>query len=189
MYYITIDKENNITDLLSDEISNKHIPSEAISITEEQVNTILSNPHGFKVFKYVNSQLQEDNTRILPQLKRNACNSIDTRAEQVRQRYITVGDGQAQTYIEKANEAADFAAAGYPSDLSNYPFIQADVDAYQITAKEVADNILAKRSEWIHIGSQVERERLMGKRLISNATDEDEVDVILQDTIDSLNQL
>ena len=43
-----------------------------------------------------------------------------------RARYITIAPGQDATYAAKYADAAAYAAAGYPADTSNYPWIEAE---------------------------------------------------------------
>jgi len=102
---------------------------------------------------------------------------IDSIAERVRQKYITVGDGQAMVYVDKGNEAADYKAAGYPAGsgspptLTNYPFIQAEVDATGKTNQVATDDILTERSNWVAKASSIEKERLGGKKAVDDAAD------------------
>lgn len=131
--------------------------------------------------------LAEQTAQQLPLAKQNAMIQIDIIAEQARLRYITDGAGQSQIYQEKADQAADYVASGYPVDTSGYPFVQADADVYSITPTVAADNILLKRSEWITVGVQIEQERLNGKNTISNATDVASVNTIRDSTIAALN--
>jgi hypothetical protein len=95
--------------------------------------------------------------------------AIDTKAEEVRLRYLTPGAGQAATYQEKAEEATDYVVAGYPADLTNYPFIEAEVLATGKTSTQAADDILAQKSAWITVGAQIERHRLAGKKDVDEA--------------------
>lgn len=123
------------------------------------------------------SDWQAANAVDLITIKENAKLVVDMTAENVRTDYITSGAGQAMTYSEKSEEAADFVAANYPSDLSVYPFIQAEVNATGKTAKAAADDILARKSAWINVGAAIEEARLTGKQNIDVATDETAVTV------------
>jgi len=96
---------------------------------------------------------------------------IDSAAGRARERYATTTPGQAETYIEKGEEAADFVVAGYPADLTAYPFIRAEVNATGKTATQAADDILARRSAWIAVGASIEQERIGGKIAVDAATD------------------
>lgn len=101
---------------------------------------------------------------------------IDMQAEQARLRYVTGGAGQAMAYQEKADEASDYVAAGYPVDLSSYPFIQAEINATGKTKEAAADDILTQRSAWITVGASIEEERLGGKKAVDDAVDQGGID-------------
>ena len=96
---------------------------------------------------------------------------IDEAAERARLRYITGGAGQAMAYQEKGEEAADYIAAGYPADLSSYPFIEAETIATGKTATQAADDIIDQKSAWITVGSHIEKVRLGGKKDVDDAID------------------
>lgn len=104
---------------------------------------------------------------------------IDAHAGATRMKFITVAPGQEMTYLEKADEAADFVAAGYPADLSSYPFIQAEVNATGQTATEAADAIIAQKGAWITIGSEIEEHRMTGKTQMASAANQTDVDAIV----------
>ncbi len=96
---------------------------------------------------------------------------IDDAAGAARGRYITVAPGQEMTYLEKSEQAADYVTAGYPADTSNYPFIQAEMNATGLSKEDAADGILAQKSAWISVGVLIEEHRLGGKANIDAATD------------------
>jgi len=96
---------------------------------------------------------------------------IDSVAGQARSRYITVAPGQEMTYLEKSDQAADYVTAGYPADTSNYPFVQAEMNATGQSKEDAADGILAQKSAWIAVGVQIEEHRLGGKAAVDAATD------------------
>ena len=123
----------------------------------------------------------------VPRAQALAYREIDQAAERARLRYITDGAGQAQTYQEKSEEAADYVAAGYPADTSNYPFVQADANAYVSTPTEAADYILLKRSEWVVLGSAIEEIRLGGKKIIFDAVDTATIETTRVATIAALD--
>jgi len=114
---------------------------------------------------------------------------IDEMSETIRLRHLTAGAGQIITYQEKADEAGDYVAAGYPVGLSGYPFIQAEVNATNKTATQAADDILTQQSAWIIVGAQIEELRIGGKFNIDNATVISDVEVIKDNTIVALDLL
>lgn len=109
--------------------------------------------------------------------KTSAHDVIDRAAENARLRHITPGAGQAMAYQEKAEEAADYIAAGYPAATGSpptydgYPFITAEVNATGKTSTEAADDIISQRSAWVTVGAQIEQERLGGKKAVTDAVD------------------
>lgn len=104
--------------------------------------------------------------------------NIDNVAEYMRLQYITAGAGQAMAYLDKSDEAADYKAAGYPTGtgspptLTNYPFVQAEVNATGKTNQDAADDILTERSNWIAKASAIEEERIKGKKAVDDAGDD-----------------
>ena len=121
-------------------------------------------------------------SRALDDLKDQAKVDIDNHAGTIRSKYITVAPGQEMTYMEKSEEAADFVTAGYPADTSNYPFIQAEMDATGLTKEQAADGILAQKSAWIVVGATIEKTRLSGKAQVDAAVDQDGVNTAVTNT-------
>jgi hypothetical protein len=118
----------------------------------------------------------------LEDYKARAKNIIDQYAGATRLKFITSVPGQEMTYQEKAEEATDYVAAGYPADLSGYPFVAAEATATGATATEVADAIIAQRSAWVVIGAEIEQYRIGGKFQVENAESQTEVDGIVNST-------
>ena len=112
---------------------------------------------------------------------------IDRAAGEARERYITVVPGQAETYTAKALEAERYIAAGAPTDLTQYPLIQAEVNAFGYPDGAAAANaILAKRDLWMQKGAQIEELRLKYKNLISKATTIQEAARLRQQALQAL---
>jgi len=95
--------------------------------------------------------------------KLSSKDAIDAAAGRARQRYITSVPGQAETYLLKAQEADTYAAAGYPADLTQYPWLTKETQATGMTPRAAADAIIAQRDAWVVIGSSIELERRKGK--------------------------
>ncbi len=155
-------------------------------ITEWHSNTPIPSPEELDAAW---AEWLTENATPLSDLKVVAKINIDRAAEQARLRYVTTGSGQAMTYREKADDAASYVAAGYPVDMTAYPFILAESNATGKTGKQAADDIIAKRELWVTIGSRIEEKRVGGKVNVDAATDESGVDsardqaVILLDAI------
>lgn len=96
---------------------------------------------------------------------------IDNFAGELRSKYISTIPGQAEVYQEKYDQAVDHAANAYPADLTDYPLIQAEVDATSLTAQQATDAILAARTNWLTSMAAIETERRKGKVNIDAATD------------------
>lgn len=114
---------------------------------------------------------------------------IDGIAESARLRHITPGSAQAQVYLEKAEEASDFVAAGYPEDLSTYPFIKAEVQATEDDAKTVADRIIDARTNWVRISTKIENIRLATKRKISRARSTKRITSVFDKAVERLKKI
>lgn len=118
----------------------------------------------------------------LEEAKETGKRLIDSKAGNVRKKYITSTHGQEMTYLEKAKQAEDFINAGYPADTSPYPFIEADMTALSLTKEQAADGIIAQRDAWLVIGATVEQHRLAGKAQVDTAADLDAIDTVVEDT-------
>ncbi len=125
----------------------------------------------------------------LDDVKTIAKGEVDGEAERTRLRYITNGAGQAMAYQEKSEEAADYIAAGYPADLTGYPFMQAEINATSKTKEVDADDIISQKAAWVAIGASIEEERLGGKKNIEDAVDESGVDSAKDSAITALEAL
>lgn len=125
----------------------------------------------------------------LARIKTSATTDIDRMAENIRLKYITGGAGQALVYNEKAEESADYIAAGSPADLTNYPFIQAEANATGKSATQCANDILAQKAAWITKGAQIEQVRIGAKTTIDLATSIVEVELEKVTALSELSSL
>lgn len=125
----------------------------------------------------------------IPANQESAFNRIDQCAERARLRHITGGIGQALVYQEKAEQAVDYITAGYPSDLSSYPYLQAEAAATGKDSVQIADDVLTHRSVWIRTCAEIEYERLRGKKAIREATDIESITTSRDTAIAALDAL
>ncbi|KQV28087.1 hypothetical protein ASC97_06990 [Rhizobium sp. Root1203] len=105
------------------------------------------------------------------QSKANYKANIDGLAEFERSKYITLGSGQAMTYMQKASEAKAWIAAamaGTPMD-SDYPLILAEVGITAPTLGEVAMVVNTAFTQWQQIGAAIESVRLSAKAEVEAA--------------------
>jgi len=124
---------------------------------------------------------------FLAKYKVAAHKEVDKVAGIARMRYLTIVPGQEITYQEKAAEATDYVAAGYPVDTTSYPRIEAEVSATGKTASQAADDILSTRSAWIAVGASIEQERIGGKVNIASAVDISGIDAAKDTAIANLD--
>jgi len=120
----------------------------------------------------------------LGEYKLVARGKVDIAAERARRRYLSFGSGQAMSYLRKEDDAQAYKDAGYPALGSpvEYPWVNAEAEATNVTAQQAADTILAQRDAWLVIGVQIEKERRIGKENIDAANDEDGVNTA-RDTV------
>ena len=128
-------------------------------------------------------------SETLDSKKTYAKRTIDRYAGNIRGKFVTTVPGQEMTYQEKAEQAADYVAASYPADTSNFPFIQAEIDATSKTKEQAADDILSQRATWITIGAAIEQHRLSGKKQVDEASTEEDVKNIVDSTIALLDAI
>lgn len=121
--------------------------------------------------------------------RRKALAAIDRRAGEVRTLFITEVPGQQGTYLLKAANARDFIDAGYPADLTGYPWIEAEAAARGVTATEAADLVAAEEAQWIQIGVAIEQARMGGKAAIRATDDVPTIEAHLATTLATLNAI
>ena len=85
--------------------------------------------------------------RTLPEYVKQAKMAIDKRAGQARLRYITDVPGQPETYQQKLKEAEAWSADQAP-DIANYPYIDGEAAALNITPDEAAAEITGTATAW-----------------------------------------
>ena len=110
----------------------------------------------------------------LAERKTAAKKRIDAKAEQVRAKYLTAAPLQSATYVEKAREAREFKAAGYPSAPfapATWPYVDAEMRAVGDTTPTAAcDRILAEAAQYAQVkGAAIEYERRHGKIAVDAA--------------------
>lgn len=83
---------------------------------------------------------------------------INEAAELCRGKYITPGDGQAMTYLEKISQARACLSAQSPQS-ADYPMLAAEIDITAPTLVGVAEVVVAAYNQWLVIGSAIEATR------------------------------
>lgn len=103
----------------------------------------------------------------LSEVQLRANQEIDSKAEEVRLRYITPGSGQAGTYLIKERQAQEYRDGGYGSPVPI--MVQAEMDATGLSGEQAADLILGQRDFWLVKAADIERERRTGKVAVDAA--------------------
>jgi hypothetical protein len=114
---------------------------------------------------------------------------INYAVERAHGRYLTCGFGQIAVYQEKAEQAADYIAAKYPKNVAGYPLIQAEVHATNKCSKEVADSIIAAKSEFVALAAKIEEIRLGAKYKLRKEKTDAQIERIVKKTIEALDAI
>ena len=118
-------------------------------------------------------------SETLADLKKRLLELVDFDAEKCRLKFITAGSGQAMTYIEKHNQAIAVHDMGEQAANAlteqerqhTFPTLSASVGIEAPTLFQCAKIVIARYEAWATISYQIERARLVGKKLISDALD------------------
>jgi hypothetical protein len=94
----------------------------------------------------------------LPAYKARTIARINEAAELCRGKYITPGDGQTMTYLEKISQARACLATQSPQ-ATDYPMLAAEIDITAPTLVGVAEVVVAAYNQWLVIGSAIEATR------------------------------
>jgi len=111
-----------------------------------------------------NMNMQEFN---IDEYKKSYCDIVDFDAEISRGQFITLGAGQAMTYLLKKEEAKALLLDESP-DPADYPILLSTLGIDGNTLQEVATLILANDRLWRQIGSLIEHRRMLGKTIIKS---------------------
>lgn len=106
--------------------------------------------------------------------RRDAQMAIDERAGEVRRQYLTTVPGQAETYREKLADCQNYLSQLLRSALTgtkNYPWVAAEAEAQNMTARAAAENVVATYEQWRAMGIKIEKARIAGKRAVREAPD------------------
>jgi len=94
----------------------------------------------------------------LPAFKAQIIARINEAAELCRGEYITPGDGQTMTYLEKISQARACLAAQSPQ-AADYPMLAAEIGITAPALVGVAEVVVAAYNQWLVIGSAIEATR------------------------------
>lgn len=191
-FSVTIGPDGRIAGLYRDDYAPAPSGAAAISFSDGEM---LSASGALPEYELVNGVV----THVGPPLamaQEQANAAIDVQAGQTRLKYITNVPGQPDTYTQKATDATNYKAAGYPlASLANYPWVQGETFALYGTAptaaqaQAAADGILNVLSTWTAKGAAIEQQRRAGKISVGNATTVAAVQTALQNAIAALQGL
>lgn len=113
--------------------------------------------------------------------KSQAKDKVDDLAGSTREKYITVVPGQDAVYATKGNEMKDYFKSGNP-DPADYPHLQAEARARNMTIAEAAAYIQQVAAQWTALSATIEEYRVEGKVTIDAATTTRDVEIALETT-------
>lgn len=111
-------------------------------------------------------------------LKAETIARINEAAEQCRGKYITPGDGQMMTYLEKITQARACLAVQSPQ-AADYPMLAAEIGITSPTLVGVAEIVVAAYNQWLVIGSAIEATRRAANVAVEAADTRADVQIIL----------
>lgn len=88
--------------------------------------------------------------------KRSMIDAVNSRAEAVRNLFLTPGSGQAITYARKEDEARAWTTEAEPAA---FPFLSAEATATGATLADTAALVLEQANAWVTIGAAIEGNR------------------------------
>lgn len=113
-------------------------------------------------------------TRSLKSYLKFALPEIDKAISIVRQKYITVTDGQPEVYNDKVEEATNYIKdidSDITPNLDNYPILNAEAEERDISIDEMVSIINTKMIIWAKKRNEIEIMRMSCKIRISKCTD------------------
>jgi hypothetical protein len=121
--------------------------------------------------------------------KEEAARAIDIAAGHARVKHITDIPGQAEVYREKYEQALDFLSTTKPVRYHEYPLLEIEREILLVPMKDIAENVVKRRSEWMTKISAIESVRLSGKHNLQNCSTIAEVAKLKALTIHRLTEL
>lgn len=127
-------------------------------------------------------------SKNMPLRRYEAETAIDNAADRVRSRFAT--PNMHQIYSDKRNEAERYLAAGSPPpDLSDYPYLSAEVGITSQTPQDLAALWLFMDSQWKQVAAVIEQIRVGSKAQVRAAASADEIDAIVAQTTATLDTI
>jgi hypothetical protein len=133
------------------------------------------------------SQAELDQER-LAEIQDQAEPTLDAKAQEVRLCYVS--PGKDATYQEKAAELSDWIGSGRPTSANGqYPYMEAEAAARNVTLDVVGAEIEAARDTWAGVDPQIEAENRAGKVGVKAATTAQAAQDILDQALAALEAL
>lgn len=115
--------------------------------------------------------------------------AVDNKAREVRARFAT--DGKHQVYAEKRDEATRYIAAeaepGPAPDLTDYPYLAAEVGITAPNALALAQLWLEMDRQWRQVAATIESISMNAKSQIGGAGSRAEMDAIVASVVATLD--
>ena len=111
--------------------------------------------------------------------KGRARKAIDVAASMARRKIMPDEYGQMELYREKYEQAIDFLCSQDVVKYSDFPLLEIEARILDIPMKNIADNVIKRRSEWISKLTKIEELRLYGKAHIGFCHDVKEVELLV----------
>lgn len=144
-------------------------------IVERNLDTEAAWPDMLPVYDY-----EEVTTEDVEQYRRYALDQINYLAGQERLKLITNIPGQDMVYLQKEKEAEDYLLQDpEPADLTDYPFLAAEVGITAATAIEVAELYAMQAEQFRIVGSALENARLGALLATETAEDGATIEAVL----------
>jgi hypothetical protein len=113
-------------------------------------------------------------------LRTSAAAMVDALAAAYRALYAT--PGKDAVYLAKRDEAAAYIAAGEPDDLTDYPYLRAEVGITVVNASDLAELWRSSNATLAgEIDPRIERATFTAKAAIAAAADPATLDEIIAD--------
>lgn len=106
----------------------------------------------------------------LKEFKDSAKAEIDTEIKTVLRKNITINAQAAGLYTMKYNEAIRYLADDSPAKITDYPFLEIDVEMTSKSAAVCAKKIIARHDSWQAKLCEMEKIRLKAKAAIDKTT-------------------
>ena len=155
-----------------------HINPNDLYIKDGLIKVRSTCPGDYHSFDIVSESWVDDSLTRLPEIKSKALRFVDGECSKVRSLYITGISGQEMIYAMKRDEAITYLNDSNPN-LSDYPWIYAEIGVTATTAYEVAQIYINMSFMFTQALAALENIRLTTVSAIKDATEKTGVDTAL----------